>query len=410
MIKYDNLHLFAQNVKKLTNEIKSISYVRIKKETPMRTILISVLLISFISLFGQNKPDHILRVYSDWITNFEKTSVDFSELIPGGPPKDGIPAIVNPKFESNQSASDWVSEREPVISLEINGEAKAYPLQILMFHEIANDELGSKHVLVSFCPLCYSAIVYNRELDNEVHRFGVSGLLRNSDLVMYDQKTESFWEQFTGEAIVGEMLGRKLEPIPSQIISFEQFVEMYPNGKILSKETGFNRPYGKNPYTGYDDIDKSPFAFTGEIDDRLPPNEKVIAVKINDEYKAYPYSITWTTRVINDEFNGEKIVVFHLDGAVSSMDEREIAKSKEMGSTGVYNRIINDRELTFRIENRKIIKDDQTNSTWSITGKAIEGDLKGEQLKKEFHGDYFSFALFAFAPDTEIFIPLESSD
>ena len=199
------------------------------------------------------------------------------------------------------------------------------------------------------------------------------------------------------------MLNKSLEPIPSQIISFEQFRNIYPNGTVLSKNTGYNRPYGKNPYIGYDDIDKTPFAYSGRIDDRLPPNEKVIGVKIDDKYKAYPYSITWEKRVINDEFNNEKIVIFHVNGAVSSMDERDIADSKEMGSTGVFNRIVNGQELTFRVENKQILRDNETNSVWDISGRAIRGKLKGTQLKQEFHGDYFSFAIFAFKPNTTVY-------
>ena len=369
----------------------------------MKMIIISSVLILSSVIIAQEKSEHILKVYPHWITNFTKSSVDLSELIPGGPPKDGIPAIINPSFETIESASKWIGEREPVIALEANEKAKAYPLQILIFHEIVNDHLGSIPVLVSFCPLCYSAIVYKREFGGEVHRFGVSGLLRNSDMVMYDQKTESFWEQFTGEAIVGEMLGTKLEPIPSQIISLKQFQNLYPEGKVLSKDTGFDRPYGQNPYIGYDDVDKTPFAYRGEIDDRLPPNEKVIAVKINNEYKAYPYSVTWLKNVINDEFKGEKIVVFHVEGAASSMDERKIANSKEMGSTGVFSRVVNGRELNFSFDRREGIRDVETNSKWNIIGDAIEGPLKGMQLERKFHGDYFSFALFAFRPDTIIY-------
>lgn len=369
----------------------------------MKTLII-LLTIFTLELFTQGTPEHILRVYPNWITNFDKRTVELTELIPGGPPKDGIPAIINPKFESIESARDWIADREPVIALDINGQSKAYPLQILIFHEIVNDEIADVNVLVSFCPLCYSAIIFDRNINGEVYRFGVSGLLRYSDMIMYDQKTESFWEQFTGDAIVGEMTGTSLTKIPSQIISFQQYKTIYPDGLVLSKNTGFNRPYGKNPYVGYDDVGKTPFAFLGEFDERLRPNEKVIAVKINNNYKAYPYEITWSKRVINDSFEGEDIVVFHVNGAASSLDHRKLSSSKEMGSTGVFSRKLDDYKLSFRIEDRKRIFDNQTNSEWDISGRAISGELQGKILRRLFHGDYFSFALLAFRPDTEIYI------
>jgi hypothetical protein len=198
-------------------------------------------------------------------TNFEKRSIEIEELIDGGPGKDGIPSIDNPGFVSQEEAADWLRGREPVISLRINGEAKAYPIQILMWHEIVNDEIGGIPVAVTFCPLCYSAIVFDRRLEGEVLEFGVTGLLRKSDMVMYDRTTESFWQQFSGEAIVGDYTGAFLTIVSSQLISFDQFRETYPNAYVLSRETGHRRNYGENPYAGYDDINNTPFLLEEDV-------------------------------------------------------------------------------------------------------------------------------------------------
>ena len=143
-----------------------------------------------------------------WNTNWNKHTIDYDELLSGGPPRDGIPSIDEPEFVSPDEAEEWLADNEPVIALEIDGDARAYPLQILTWHEIVNDTVGGVPVAVTFCPLCNSAITFDRRLDGEIYEFGTSGLLRNSDLVMYDRTTESLWQQFTGEAIVGDLVGR----------------------------------------------------------------------------------------------------------------------------------------------------------------------------------------------------------
>jgi hypothetical protein len=335
-------------------------------------------------------------------TNTSKRIIDLRELRQGGPGKDGIPSIDNPNFIDQQSAQKWLRAKEPVISLEMNNESRAYPLQILMWHEIANDTVGGVPVCVTFCPLCYSANVFERRVSERTYRFGFSGLLRNSDLVMYDRRTESLWQQLTGEAIVGDMVGSKLKRIPAQIISFEQFRSAHSRGLVLSRKTGYRRNYGRNPYAGYDDISRTPFMYRGKTDDRLLPMEKVVTVSIGDSVKAYPYSATQKLRVINDKMADVPLVVFHLDGAVSALDESHIASSRQVGSTGVFDRRMKGRTLIFGYKNGGLY-DKQTNSVWDITGQAVKGPLKGQELKQIVHGDYFAFAWFAFKPETEIY-------
>ena len=344
--------------------------------------------------------DHPLE---GWKTDVNKRSIDLDELISGGPPKDGIPSIDRPEYIPAGEAQSWLGDREPVISVQIDDEARAYPLQILMWHEIANTRFGDVPAAVTFCPLCYSALVFDRRVDGETLEFGVSGLLRHSDMIMYDRTTESLWQQITGEAVVGTYTGTRLQTLPSQIISFEQFREIYPDGSVLSRETGHQRAYGRNPYVGYDDIDRSPmFIDPSDLDGRLRPMQKVVGVVIGDRQKVYPYELSRASGVINDELSGEQIVVLHTDGAASAMDAPRIEQSKEAGSTGVFLRQVNGRTLQFSLENGNIV-DRETGSIWDISGRATNGPLKGTRLKAVTSGDYFAFAWLVFYPDSAIY-------
>jgi hypothetical protein len=336
-------------------------------------------------------------------TDLTNTTIDLSELRSGGPSKDGIPSIDDPSFVSVDAARDWIDPKEPVILVEHNGEARGYPLQILTFHEIVNDQIGGTPVAVTFCPLCYSAIAFERTLDGEPVTFGVSGLLRHSDLVMYDRKTETLWQQFTGEAIAGTLAGQTLDLVSSQIVSFRQFAESYPDAPVLSRETGHRRPYGQNPYAGYDDVDSRPFAYDGPTDNRLPPKEKVVAVSVGDTHKGYPHSVTKEKRVVHDAMNDTPLVVFHAPGAVSALDARRISQSKEDGTTGVFDRRVDGRTLTFQYDGEGRFTDDETGSVWTVTGRAVEGPLKGTQLDRVQHGNYFAFSWFAFRPNATVY-------
>jgi hypothetical protein len=210
------------------------------------------------------------------------------------------------------------------------------------------------------------------------------------------------WQQVTGKAIVGDMVGSALESIPAQIISFEQFRGAYKDELVLSRKTGYRRSYGRNPYVGYDDISKRPFMFQAQTDGRLRPMEKVVAVSMSSSSKAYPHVVTRKKRVINDVISDRPIVVFHDDGAVSAVDRPSIAKSREVGSTGVFHREVDGRVLSFGYEDGKFY-DEQTKSIWNITGQAVKGPLKGNQLTPITHGDYFAFVWLVFKPETQIY-------
>jgi hypothetical protein len=337
-----------------------------------------------------------------WTTDWNRHTVPYGELLALLPVRDGIPALDDPKYISPEEAAAWLAGVEPVIAFEQNGDARAYPLQIMTYHEIVNDMVGDLPVTVTFCPLCNSAIVFDRRLGGEVYDFGTSGWLRRSDLVMYDRQTESLWQQFTGEGIVGELAGEQLTFLPSSIVSFDDFREAFPDGLILSRETGHQRPYGQNPYPGYDRIGENPFAFLDVPDGRLAAMERVITVSLDDVDVAYPLTTLFEAGVIHDNQAGQDLVIFHEGGTASALDMPIIQMGADVGATGVFDPNLNGEKLTF-LKDDDTIKDEQTGSKWNILGQATDGPLAGDALAPLVHGDHFWFAWAAFQPETIIF-------
>ncbi len=353
-------------------------------------------------LTEDDRPGGLRAVTGSWQTNWNRHTIDYGELLSGGPPRDGIPSLDNPQFVEPIQAEAWLAGNEPVIALEIDGDARAYPLQILTWHEIVNDTVGQVPVAVTFCPLCNSAITFDRRFNDEVFEFGTSGLLRHSDLVMYDRTTETLWQQFTGEGIVGELAGERLAFIPSSLVSFADFKAAHPEGLVLSRETGFNRRYGENPYVGYDTIGSNPFLFSGPADGRLAAMERVVTVSLAGVDVAYPLSLLADAGVINDTQAGLELALFHQPGTSSALGSRVIAEAEDVGATSVFARKLDDQILTFRRDDDKII-DEETGSTWNILGQAIDGPLAGKKLTPVIHADHFWFSWAAFKPDTIIY-------
>ena len=354
-----------------------------------------------------SKPTWLL---GSWKTNINRRTVDLREIRSGGPPRDGIPPINMPKFIAARDADAWLKDNEPVIAFANGGETRAYPLQILIWHEIVNDVVGGTPVTVTFCPLCYTAIAYDRTLGGKVYDFGTSGLLRASNLVMWDRQTETLWQQLTGEGIVGDLAGRALTRLPASIISYGEFKASFPVGSmVLSRDTGTKRAYGTNPYSGYDDADHSPFLFDGPLDTRLPPMERVVTVQVGTEYVAYPYASLEQKRVVNDAVGGRTIVVVWKRGTASALDEDEIANSRDIGATAVYDATLGGRMLTFAPlsgattePGAVLFRDNETGSGWTLTGTARFGPLAGKHLTPIIHGDEFWFVWAAFLPTTAI--------
>jgi len=341
---------------------------------------------------------------SGWKTDFSKRTVSLNEIQSGGPPRDGIPPIDAPRFVRPSDAADWLKDNEPVVVLEDSGDARAYPLQILIWHEIVNDTVGGRPVTMTFCPLCNTAIAFDRRLEGVTYDFGTTGNLRNSDLVMWDRQTESWWQQVTGEAIVGELSGVRLTPLPASINNFADFKATFPNGKVLSRETGFSRNYGRNPYTGYDDVNSSPFLFSGKADGRLRPLERVVAVSLNGDEVAYPFTLLEQRRVANDTVGGIPIVVLYGKGTSSALDASGIAASRDIGAAGAFEPVAGGRRLTFRADGDRLV-DVETASEWSPLGQAIGGPLQGQRLRPVVHGNHFWFAMAAFYPNVRVWKP-----
>ncbi|HKA12202.1 MAG TPA: DUF3179 domain-containing protein [Candidatus Dormibacteraeota bacterium] len=337
-----------------------------------------------------------------WKTNFDKHSVSLSEISSGGPRKDGIPPLDHPKFVGAAEASTWLKPAEPVIALTVGAESRAYPMQILIWHEIVNDTVGGVPVTVTFCPLCYTAIAFDRRAAGRILDFGTTGDLRKSDLVMYDRQTESWWQQAVGRAIVGDLTGTQLTILPAGIVSWAIFRTAHPDSTVLSRDTGFNRSYGLNPYSGYDSAGTQPFLFDGKPDGRLPPKEHVVTVSLGGEDVAYPYTVLKQRRVIRDRVGGKSIVVFYQAGTRSAVDAGSVADGFDLGASGVFMPEVDGRTLNFKATASDFV-DAETGSHWNLLGQAVAGPMAGRQLDPVVHGDDFWFEWAAFKPATRIY-------
>ena len=339
----------------------------------------------------------------EFTTDFSKHSVPLDEILSGGPPKDGVPSVDDPLYVSIEEADQWLESVEPVIALKIGDAARAYPIQILIWHAIANDVLDGKPVLVTFCPLCNTAIAYDRTIDGKIFDFGTTGRLRYSNMIMYDRQTETWWQQATGEAIAGELSGERLEVLPAALISWKDFKETYPEGDVLSRETGYDRSYGENPYSGYDDINHPPLLYDGpDTPDILSPLERVFTLETEGEAVAYPYKVLEKERVVNDRVGGQEIAVMWNDGTASAQDSEDLAMGRDVGAANAFYRELDGRVLTFSLNGGAIV-DEQTGTTWNILGLGVEGEMKGRQLRPIVGINHFWFSWAAFRPETRIY-------
>lgn len=336
-------------------------------------------------------------------TNFCKHSVSYDEFRYGGVRRDTIPALDEPLFESVAAAELWLTEAEPVLVLQLGDDVRAYPIPILIWHEIVNDVVNGRAVVITYCPLCNAGLAFERVVNGQTLSFGASGNLRNADLVMYDRQTESWWQQFSGEAIVGEMTGSQLAPLPLSLVSFAQFKAQFPYGRVLSANTGYERPYGENPYINYDALTNPGVKFLdGEPDRRLLPKMRVMGVLIAEEAIAYPYDLLAEQTVVNDIVAEQPLVVFWQGGTNTPLYQQFIAEARDVGSSAVFSRELEGRVLTFGTEDGRFI-DEQTGSQWNLFGTAVAGPLAGSQLTPLFGHELFWFAWATFQPKTTIY-------
>ena len=267
-------------------------------------------------------PTYLARSWPE--TDFSKCTIDLGEIISGGPGKDGIPPLDSPQFIPLSEAN--ITDQEPVISLHQNDVAKAYPLSILIWHEIVNDEIAGLPVAVTYCPLCNTSVVFDRRHHGQLLDFGTTGSLRYSDLIMYDRQTSSFWQQYAGNAIAGELAGTKLTIIPSRLESLSQFKDRHPTGQILAIPTNFQRRYGANPYVGYDSS-LFPFLFTGTVPDHIPPLERVVV--FGDTAMTLSY-VRQNAPIIYQDYR-----LNWQAGQASALDSVQIANGRDVGTVTV---------------------------------------------------------------------------
>ncbi|WP_316504724.1 DUF3179 domain-containing protein [Nitrosopumilus sp.] len=328
--------------------------------------------------------------------NFDDTQIEIMEtdgikhLIPldkikgGGPPKDGIPSIDNPVF-ANADNSQFMSNSDTVIGLELNGEAKAYPLFILVWHEIVNDEVGGVPVSVTYCPLCYTNQVFERIINGQTVEFGTSGKLYNSNLLMYDRLTESYWSQALGMAVKGKLTGYKLNLVPFDVITWGDWQTLHPDTLILTTDTGHIRSYATDPYGNYYTEPRIMFPVEHR-DDRMHPKEIVLGFNQNGIYKAYKQNDVESDVVINDFVDDTPVMLVSL----FSQNSR------------AFERTVDGLVLDFGYVENKII-DKQTNSEWNYDGLSISGQHKGKQLERLPMEPGFWFEWVAFHPETLVY-------
>jgi len=320
--------------------------------------------------------------------NAASNIVPLDQIVSGGPPPDGIPSIDNPKFISVQEADRNLEDAELVLGLNINGDIRAYPLQILVWHEIVNDKIGGIPVAVTYCPLCFTNQVFNRTMnDGQILEFGTSGKLYNSNLVMYDRTTKSLWSQAMSQAIVGELAGVKLERMPFDVAYWKEWKQLYPDSKVLSKDTGSTRPYGVDPYGDYYTNGDVLFPVSNG-DDRLGLKEIVVGLENKGQYKAYKLQEIENKKVLNDQVNGKPIALLSLHPFM----------------VRAYDPVVDGQvlEFSYNAKDQNFI-DTRTDSSWNFEGKAVSGHMKGKELTRLPFDEGFWFEWVAFHPQTELY-------
>lgn len=335
---------------------------------------------------------------SVWRTDVSRKSIELQELHLSAA-KDQIRALDEPRFTSVDQSARKLDPREPVIVFRTGDIARAYPVRVLLFHEIVNDVVADTPIAVTFCPLCNTGLVFDRRVDGRLHEFAVAGFLRKSDMVMYDRETESLWQQATGEALVGEHTGKRLKLLAGATVPFKTFREAHPEGTVLSLDTGAFFPYGISHYSRYEFTDQRKHVLET---DRIGPRERVLAIQIEDQTIAYPlrYLSRWGTA--EGKLVGRRYVVLYESSMLSAMDAEYLRDSRSIGSAAAFSPFVNGKRLRFRHDKSGRILDKQTGSRWTVLGRCIEGPLVGTQLEPIRSTVAFAFAWFDFYPKTRL--------
>jgi len=293
----------------------------------MKHLMLAAAALAFATMAGGETPPAGWQ--AEWpATDFSHSAVAFGEILSGGPPKDGIPAIDDPMFAKVARVQPVPAASDPVVSVEINGEARAYPLSVLIWHEIVNDTMAGVPIAVTYCPLCNSAIVFDRRVAGEATTFGTTGKLRHSDMVMYDRASESWWQQFEGRAIIGLRLGTVLKTLPSRLESWAEFTARNPTGLVLMPDDPGARPYGRNPYAGYDTSIR-PFLYDGSY---AGPGEALMRVVAIEGVNA-----AWSFDFIraNGPVRVDDLQISWRAGQASALDAGQISAGRDVGGVVV---------------------------------------------------------------------------
>ena len=342
-------------------------------------------------------------VVSPWQTDFDRLAEnvsldDFTRALPW---RDAIPALYRPAVVAASNA-EWIGDEEPVIAVERDGQWRAYPLQILLWHEIVNDLLEDERIVVTFCPLCHTAVVFDPYLDGELLEFGVSGYLRRSDLVMYDRQTETWWQQATGVGLVGTHAGRHLEILPSSLVAWSDFRAAHPDAGVLDRATGYDRPYGQSPYPGWDRIERNPFFELVELLDCegdescVDPKERVAVVTANGETVVFPFRrLAAAGGLVETDIGGVPIVVWWQPGVRSVLGNQLIECSDQVGTVVAFDRRKDAAVLSFEVRGTTLV-DGRSATSWNALGEATVGAYAGERLQRlQIDTPYwFGFAAF----------------
>jgi hypothetical protein len=312
-------------------------------------------------------------------TDFCRTAIDFAEVISTGPNPLDKPVVTEPRFADVAAASGWLDDAAPVAVLALGGEVRAYPLDQLVWQEVVNDLLGEVAVAITYCPLCDTVRAFVREADGVTLELGLTRNLHRGNPLLWDDATGSWWQQLSGEAVVGSLLGTRLERLPVQLASFGAFRSAFPDGHVLTPDTGIERDWGTTPYVGFD---RSPFPglYRGPLDDRLGTMDRVLGIESEAGALAVPYALLSEVGALALEVDGEPAVALWRAGLPSALDQPQIVAGRDVGMTALFSSTLPDgRILTFDPDGDGFV-DRETGSRWDIFGRAVDGPLAGSRL------------------------------
>jgi hypothetical protein len=321
-------------------------------------------------------------------------------------PPDTIRAIDEPRF-ARASEADFLSLNEPVLVVRVGGEARAYPVRILVWHEIVNDTVNGIPVAVTFCPLCNTGVAFERRVDGQTLTFAVSGRLVKANLVMFDRETETLWQQLTGESIRGPLAGKTLDLVPVQMVPFREFLRGAPDASVMTEDTGFHAFYGQDPYAGYgvNRDQPSSFQFGSTADPRLPPKARVLGIVVGRHAAAVPYPTEPGERLlVRLTVGGEEVVVL-LEHGAGQPATSGFFDDLDLGWAGVaFLPRVGNRRVSLGLEGGGFV-DRESGTIFDLTGRAVTGPLEGRFLERAQSTDSFWFAWAAFYPDTAVVHP-----